>query len=429
MLGGINSLRNTNWAFTDVNRYWALPTTGLWNSTFSWSLASGGSGNASPPASTHSVVFDGTDGNIGVSSVNTTVSISSLTVLPGYSGTVNVMGAPMTISSLLSQSAGTISLGTAIVTLQGDLDLSAGTFNDGFSTFTLTGTKVQTLDAGMRNLSHLLVNKTGGSATLGSPLGLDGNLTVTLGTFNTGNDYALAVGSNVLINGGTLQLTNSTVTVKGGWVRTSGTFTPGNSAVTFSGIGLSPITSGFQPFNDVIFDGIGSTWTLTTNGLFTTGNITLDDGVLTTGANINVTNGGNFTMNGGVFNMNSSSMSVAGNWSQTGGTINPGGSTVTLTGATPQLAGSSTFYSLTSTLAGQTITFQANSSVTVGGYLTLIGVNGNRISLRSSSPGSEWYLVNTGTSSVSFIDAQDSNADGGRTIRAFTGLDSGGNNL
>src|SRR5262249_34434450 len=90
--GGVDSGRNSNWIFTDSNRYWVSPSLALWNSTFTWSYASGGASGAPPPTSTTTVIFDGANGSNGISSVTAAISISTLTMTAGYAGSLNLQG-------------------------------------------------------------------------------------------------------------------------------------------------------------------------------------------------------------------------------------------------------------------------------------------------------------------------------------------------
>ena len=59
-----------------------------------------------------------------------------------------------------------------------------------------------------------------------------------------------------------------------------------------------------------------------------------------------------------------------------------------------------------------TLYFQAGFTTTVSGALTLQGGGsaGTRLSLRSTSPGSQWNLNATGSKTLSWLDVRDSNA-------------------
>jgi hypothetical protein len=106
-------------------------------------------------------------------------------------------------------------------------------------------------------------------------------------------------------------------------------------------------------------------------------------------------------------------------------TLNQGGAgTLTITGA-------NTFNDITNTepTANQ-ITFPDSTTNTFNNF-TLSGTSGNLVSLRSSTPATQFTLSkSSGTVSVSYLDIQDSNATGGATWNAFTSngnVDSGNN--
>lgn len=107
-------------------------------------------------------------------------------------------------------------------------------------------------------------------------------------------------------------------------------------------------------------------------------------------------------------------------------TLNQGGAgTLTITGA-------NTFNDITNTNAtASQITFPASTTTTVNAF-TLSGTSGNLVSIRSSTPATQFTLSkSSGTVSVSFLNIQDSNATGGATWEAFTtnGNVNSGNNL
>ena len=117
---------NHNWAFGDL-RYWVASVASGWNTTTSWSRASGGTSGASVPTSTHTVVFDGANGKDGQANVNLAVTISSLTV-SGYTGLLNTQGYNITVSSSLTQTSGAITLTTNTVSVGGDFIYSPARF-------------------------------------------------------------------------------------------------------------------------------------------------------------------------------------------------------------------------------------------------------------------------------------------------------------
>ena len=228
---GTNLGNNTNWSFgvSDVGiRYWVAATVGNWNSTANWSLSSGGASGAPVPISTNTVIFDGAAGNNGACLVNTTINVATLTI-SGYAGTFNSQSYNITVSTAFSQNSGTVQLGTSVVTMQGDFIRSGGNFSADASTLSFTGNNFQTLTPGATGFYHVLVNKTGGTITLGGDLDVIGNFTQSAGTFATASND---------------------ITVAGNWSKTGGSFDGTASTVTFNGVGTQTLT-GSTTFYDL----------------------------------------------------------------------------------------------------------------------------------------------------------------------------------
>jgi hypothetical protein len=78
----------------------------------------------------------------------------------------------------------------------------------------------------------------------------------------------------------------------------------------------------------------------------------------------------------------------------------------------------------TATVA-DTLTFEAGTTQTIAGALTLQGVAGKRLSLRSSAAGSAWSIPPEGATSVSFVDVAESDNLGKKPIRAIGSHNSG----
>ena len=112
---------------------------------------------------------------------------------------------------------------------------------------------------------------------------------------------------------------------------------------------------------------------------------------------------GSLTLNSGVFTA-PATLNVAGNWTNNAGTagFNANGGTVVLTGAgtdSQTISGSNNFYNLTAdTSAGsaaETLYFAAGSTQAIAGYLTLKGNSTNKLLLRSTSTGTQWNITPT----------------------------------
>jgi len=155
-----------------------------------------------------------------------------------------------------------------------------------------------------------------------------------------------------------------------------------------------------------------------------------------------------------VIKAGSGTWSVKGDIDFTGGTFTAGSSTVVLNGSGSQTqnitSASQPFNNLTvnnnsstgvifkdsltvanllsDKTVGSKVTFNAGSTYTTGS-LEMQGSGAGRVSLRSSSPGTSWYLSVTNPPTVYYVDVMDSDASSGGQITANdqTSVDSGNN--
>lgn len=127
----------------------------------------------------------------------------------------------------------------------------------------------------------------------------------------------------------------------------------------------------------------------------------------------------------------SNTLTLSGSWVKyDGGTLLAGTSLVRLNGTNQTLSGSTSFYALTKTVeSAYTLTFAAGTTQTVSSTLTLQGVTGGRLSLRSSSNGVRAFIRPTATRLVSFLDVQDNQNLDATAISCLTGCLDGGNNI
>ncbi len=102
--------------------------------------------------------------------------------------------------------------------------------------------------------------------------------------------------------------------------------------------------------------------------------------------------------------------------------------TVTLDGTGQTISGNTTFYSLSKTVSSADIlTFEAGSTQTIENTLTLQGVSGSLLSLRSSSNGTAWNIDSQGTTNIGYVDVEDSNNIDAAVISPHTSVSSGNN--
>jgi len=143
--------------------------------------------------------------------------------------------------------------------------------------------------------------------------------------------------------------------------------------------------------------------TLIVAGTFDTGSGTVE------AVEVSIGSGG--TLLGGT-----GTLDITGNWDNgNGGSFTSGSSTVNLIEGcavtTAVVSGSTGFSNLhATTTAAKTIEFEASSTQTIAGALTLAGAAGNLLSLRSTSPGSEAFLNLLGSAASDYVDVVDVHA-------------------
>lgn len=220
------------------------------------------------------------------------------------------------------------------------------------------------------------------------------DLNVVSGTVNLGN-YNLTVNDTFTVGpNGSIILTGDQT------ISTSSTSFTGSA--TYTGTGTYSSLPLGNTYNNLTISGAGT--------YSPTGTVTVT---------------GNFTQTTGTFNA-PENLRVGRNLTRSGGTFVSGNNTVTLIeeGTTTAISGIQSFYNFTSIVPGKEIVFQAGETYTVSNALTIRGTKKDPLTLRSSSPGSQWFInAPSGTSGTGLYVA-DSDACGGSRI---TTTDSGGN--
>ncbi len=112
-----------------------------------------------------------------------------------------------------------------------------------------------------------------------------------------------------------------------------------------------------------------------------------------------------------------------------GGGVGISGGTWTLTGQNQTLSGSVVFNNLAKTVtSADTLTFLAGGLQTVTGYITLQGASCDaKLSLRSSTSGTQWKLDPQGAQSLIYLDVKDMRNIDITTFVALKSIDSGNN--
>jgi hypothetical protein len=396
-----------------ANRYWVGLLPGNWSSTLNWSSSSGGLGGSSVPAAGDNVFFDGGASPLfldnGNCTIDVAVSVTSITVSSGYTGTISQGANTIAVSGTASFGGGTFTGGSANITITGVFTLSATTFtsttailelqnnaaftggsfahNNGevqfnapsaqtisgtspvFYTLEIVGTGHATNLSSTGNINVLnLLSLTGASSyTINTgTLAVSGNISLTNTATGDGGTTTIDIDGaasqtitsvlpvnestlpNVIINstGGTIQFP-SMLTVMGNWTYTSGTLdvTTNNSTVTFDN---TLTITGSHTLNNISFEG-SNNWTFTISAATT----------LTANGNMALTGTGNLIFATGTINLN-------GNLNLTNTSTGGGGTAViaftgsgnqTITSALP--VNESTLPAITINKTGGTLQFPA----------------------------------------------------------------------
>lgn len=303
--------------------------------------------------------------------------------------------------------------GPGSITVQGNIT-TATAGASGNVAITLSGTGSQTINHAGTDFptGGITVNKSGGSASLAAAFSASTvPITITAGTFDLAGFNLTA--SSITVNSGIFKLQGAET------VTATKNFNTG-STVQFSGTN----------------NATANTYTVTTLAA-TYYNLTINNaetGATTDtfqlGAALSVTN--NFTLTKGTFDVTTSNygITIGGNWanSTSPNTFTARSGTVTFnTSATATLSGATTFYNFTSTIVGKAFVFPASTTTTISNNFTITGSAVSKITLSSSTPGTRWSILVSGTASVFGTTVTDSN-NTGTTITAQESID-GGNNV
>ena len=375
----------------------------------------------------------------------TSTEVLTLTI-----GTLNLNNFGLTTPALISNNgfSRSIAFGTSgSITLSGNgagaLELDMGIADN----FTITGTS--NITAASISGNQFEFGNIGGATTANR---LNINLT-------SGAGQPTFTGSFRQINfTGSTGTINQTISCHGFTLASGGTYT----SATFITVGDGTLTYTGKAISTLNVNGTGITTTLASagqNATTTLTNGTLDlAGFTLTSTTTAATGTGtkNLTFNGGTLICSAASTTAWNNANPTGftTTAGTGTGTISMTAATAKtfvgggsiynctlnqggagtltITGANTFNDITETVpTANQITFPASTTTTVNAF-TLSGTVGNLVSIRSSTPATQFTLSDpSGTVSVSYLNIQDSNATGGAVWQAYTinGNVNSGNNL
>ncbi len=400
----------------------AIAWTGAVNSV--WSNAGNWQGSVLPTSDDDVYIPNVTNDPI----VSNTQYAKTMTIATG--GFVTISSADTLVLTGSLSSAGILLLqNNSFMMVAGNYE-NTGSLTTNASTFVFNGAEDQTITSGgtapSKSFYNVQINKTNGTVFLSGAVKITNNFDLTQGTLDvTVNNYQLSIGGNwnnagtFIARQGTILFENYTVMTSGGTgygkgfynirmygtpaanVILAGDIDINNNLTIETGTLFDVSTSNYSIYlgglwdNDgtfysrngtVIFDGSGAQtmdavsgvaafYNLTVNK--SAGTLTLSEGPLTVGNNLNVQSGTfslqnqNADINGSVTNTGTlttggNTITVAGDWSSSGTFTSSG--IVTLDGTTQSLAGS--FNNLTLAGSGSKT---ASGVVDVNGYLTVNG--------------------------------------------------------
>ncbi|MBI2167558.1 MAG: cadherin-like domain-containing protein [Candidatus Omnitrophica bacterium] len=204
---------------------------------------------------------------------------------------------------------------------------------------------------------------------------------------------------------------NGTLTITGGSYDTNARNTIVAGLATISG-GRFDSIGGTQVFNGGL--------TISGAGIFEADTATID-----LNGNLHLLSGGSLVGSGG------GKLNISGNWNNAGGTFIHNGETVTFDGANQRISGSNTFKILKKvSTVSDTLTFEAGSTQTIVGKLTLKGADANNLlSLRSTVSGTQFKIDPQSTRDIAFLDIKDSNNINPTIIDCSSNCVDSGNNV
>jgi Secretion system C-terminal sorting domain len=352
-----------------ANRFWIGVLPGNWNNTLNWSATSGGLITASVPVAGDIVVFDGGLGlSVGNCTIDVPVSITSLTVSLGYTGTIIQGANTIAITGAAIFGGGTFTGGSANITVTGAFTVSATAFTSTSAILELkdnaafTGGNFAHNNGTVRFNTNIALQTISGTSPTFYQLEFVGQGR----TYSISSAGNITVTNNLIISGvGFNNLTTGVIDVKGDInVTNSATGCGGNAMININGTVA-------QNFSGSSIAGAGALPQLTINK--TAGTLTLS----------------NFP-------------AVSDNFTYTAGTVNAGTSTFCFT------HGTITPYSITGTVSltgieffmntsTTTITLAAATVLTATGDLTIAGTGGVIINSGNINVDGNILLASTST--------------------------------
>jgi hypothetical protein len=376
-------------------------------------MQSGGTYNAGTGTLYFSISGSGcVNGTTYTFDVPTSITVNNLTLAGGHTSSANTCTWAMAsgdsfivngnFSIARDLTTGSVAA-TGTMFLKGNITVGAGAAGGNLAT-TMNGTGTQniTQTAGaVFPAGTLTISKSSGSAIQLSNMTLgNGNLTVSTGTFDQQN-FTTDMSVITVASGATFR-----ARVAGGVTADVFVYVVGCN-YEYYGAGSSTFYWANMNCNLKISKSAGYYVRLigntATEGSFT--NVAGSEfrlGTYTFGVKTSFSNSGTFTANTG---------------------------TVSLNGGDQTISGSATFYNLSKiAAANNTLTFTAGTTQTITNALTLKGSSaGARLTMVSSTPGTQWSINPQGTRDVQWSNISDANNTNATAVPATTSIDSGNN--
>lgn len=366
------------------------------NFTYSSGTFTAGNGTVVYNGSSVQSVAGVTYNHLSVNKTGGSAQINSATTVNGNlnvgGGDLAVNAATTVTGNMVISSGATANGGTAAITLSGNWS-NSGTFTPGTGTINFTGSNAQSISTSTFN--NVVINKTGGAATLSGNVNINGNLSVSGGTLNLSTFTA-----NRSSPGGILSVANGNTLTVGG---------TNNFPANYSQYQLGATST-------VNYNMAGGQ---TVAGNIPYGHLTLSgSGTKSLAANI-IVNGDLIIGNGTTFSAGTFTTNLYGNWTNSG-TFAGGTGTVTLNGTGKTITGNTTFNRLTVyggyVVAGSDITYNGLLQVATGGSYDggsgSATINGDLTNSGSLISNGVTTFTGTSLQTIRFLNAIVSNSSG-----------------
>lgn len=385
------------------------------------------------PTSGDSVVFDNTsDLNCSWDISLTGYELNSFSVNSGYDGTITLsQSLPITYGFTLasgtlstgssynitaethSQTGGTFTANNSILTFY-TYSKTGGTFNVGGSTVRLTGTGNLTPSTANPAFYNLVCYANSGTHTLQTALIVSNELQLSSCSINTnsGSNHAVTT-TTYTQSAGTFTANDSVIQVDGNFTKTGGTFTAGTSLLDFRASGNANFNTGgaATTYYDVqIIKGAGNAVTLQ-------GDLTVSNQLILTSASSGALSAGAYTIK----LTKSGTGASQPFYTNATADFTAGTSTVVYAGSSTTEVAALGYYNLTVDVASVQYNFLVGSTTSVSNFLFLRGGGtGSRLTLRSTTGGSQATFNSTGSHLAQYVDVNDLTCGGGHvTIKAM----------